>query len=167
MDANNVVQADYVYGPNYIDEPIVMDRAVPVPASQPTSQPGEPTPPAYATPLAAGDFYADPLPTGADLAWVSAIVHQNSRAQNRDLFAKVYAALTPGGRVLIRDHVMDDSHARPPAGAMFAVNMLVGTPHGGTFSLAELRADLEAAGFTKVTVVCDDPGMNAVVEAWR
>ena len=27
--------------------------------------------------LVAGDFLKDPLPTGADLAWVSAIVHQN------------------------------------------------------------------------------------------
>ena len=31
--------------------------------------------------LVSGDFYVDPLPAGADLAWVSAIVHQNSRAE--------------------------------------------------------------------------------------
>ena len=47
--------------------------------------------------LVAGDFTRDRLPAGADLAWVSAIVHQNSRAQNRALFAKVYAALALAG----------------------------------------------------------------------
>ena len=47
--------------------------------------------------LVAGDFYRDELPPGADLAWVSAIVHQNSREQNRALFLKVFAALVPGG----------------------------------------------------------------------
>src|ERR1035438_2359993 len=35
--------------------------------------------------LVAGDFAIDALPPGADLAWVSAIVHQNSRIQNRTL----------------------------------------------------------------------------------
>jgi hypothetical protein len=33
--------------------------------------------------LAAGDYNTDEFPPGADLAWVSAIVHQNSRDQNR------------------------------------------------------------------------------------
>ena len=81
--------------------------------------------------LVPGDFYKDPLPTGADLAWVSAIVHQNSRQQNRDLFLALFKALEPGGRVLIRDIVMDSSRIKPTAGALFAVNMLVATPGGG------------------------------------
>ena len=45
----------------------------------------------------AGNFDTDEtLPGGADLVWVSAIVHQNSREQNRELFAKVCAALAAG-----------------------------------------------------------------------
>jgi len=81
--------------------------------------------------LVPGSFYTDPLPAGADLAWVSAIVHQNSREQNRALFAKVCAALVPGSRILIRDFVMDDTRTDPPAGAFFAVNMLVSMPAAG------------------------------------
>ena len=46
--------------------------------------------------LVAGDFYSDELPRGADFAWVSAIVHQHSREHNRELFAKVHAALRAG-----------------------------------------------------------------------
>ncbi|MDD4016713.1 MAG: methyltransferase [Kiritimatiellae bacterium] len=112
-----------------------------------------------------GDFMKSALPEGADLAWVSAIIHQNSRAQNRRLFAKVFSALEPGGLILIRDIVMDGSRLRPAAGAMFAVNMLVNTPGGGTFTLGELRDDLSAAGFSKVSLLLRGRGMDSVVRA--
>jgi len=115
--------------------------------------------------LVAGDFMSDRLPPGADLAWVSAIVHQNSRAQNRALFGKVFAALTPGGRIAIRDILMEEDRTRPAAGALFAVNMLVATEGGGTFTFGELREDLEAAGFVEVALVRADEAMNSVVVA--
>ncbi len=116
--------------------------------------------------LVAGDFYADEaLPGGADLALLSAIAHQGSRPQNRDLFAKVHAALEPGGRVLVRDVVMDESRTRPPDGAMFAVNMLVNTPGGGTFTFPEFAEDLTAAGFADPVLLRHDEHMNSVVQA--
>jgi precorrin-6B methylase 2 len=113
--------------------------------------------------LVAVDFMTDDLPGGADLAWLSAIVHQNSRMQNRTLFAKVFDALRPGGRLAIRDVLMEESRVRPVAGALFAVNMLVATEGGGTFTAGELREDLDAAGFTGFTVVRRDEGMHAIV----
>jgi hypothetical protein len=115
--------------------------------------------------LAAGDFMKDELPSGADLAWVSAIVHQNSRAQNRVLFAKIFRALVPGGRIAIRDILMEQDRTRPVAGALFAVNMLVATEGGGTFTFAELQEDLARAGFAKATVLRPDDAMNSVVAA--
>jgi predicted O-methyltransferase YrrM len=117
--------------------------------------------------LVPGDFYRDPLPGGCDLAWISAIVHQNSREQNRELFAKVQAALTPGGTVLIRDIVMDASHVHPAAGAMFAINMLVSTPLGGTYTFEELRDDLAASGFAEATLLRRGEGMDSIVRATK
>ena len=117
--------------------------------------------------LVPGDFYKDSLPSGADLAWLGAIVHQNSRAQNRELFDKIREALVPGGRLAIRDIVMEENRTAPVAGALFAINMLVATPGGGTFTLAELRADLEAQGFGKVVLARPDEAMNAVVVATK
>ena len=115
--------------------------------------------------LVAGDFATDALPLGADLAWVSAIIHQNSRAQNRALFAKVFAALALGGRIAIRDILMEPDRTQPVAGALFAVNMLVATEGGGTFTFAELREDLESVGFVAVTLARADEAMNAIVIA--
>jgi len=117
--------------------------------------------------LVGGDFYVDDLPGGADFAWLGAIVHQNSRQQNRDLFRKVWTALSPGGKLVIRDVLMDDSHTRPVAGALFAINMLVSTEAGATFSFAELREDLEVAGLTDVTLVRQGAFMDSLVAAAR
>lgn len=117
--------------------------------------------------LAGGDMDADSLPLGADLAWVSAIVHQNSRKQNRLVLRKVYAALAAGGRVLIRDIVMDPSRTTPADGALFAINMLVNTPAGGTFTFAELSEDLQAAGFRNPVYLHKGRGMDSVVQATK
>ncbi len=115
--------------------------------------------------LVAGDFYADELPGGADFAWVSAIVHQHDRGHNRDLFAKVFRALATGGRIGIRDMLMDPCRTRPVAGALFALNMLVNTETGGTFTFDEFRDDLQAAGFVDVAVRVRSEDMNSVVVA--
>ena len=117
--------------------------------------------------LAAGDFETDPLPEGADLAWISAIVHQNSRARNRDLFTAIREGLLPGGLIAIRDIVMEPDRTTPRGGALFAINMLVGTEGGGTFTFAELREDLESAGFTDIELRRRDPWMSSVVTARR
>lgn len=115
--------------------------------------------------LVAGDYNADEFPGGHDLVWLSAIIHQNSRAENRALFAKCERALLPGGRVWIRDHFMDESRTRPPAGAIFAVNMLVATADGSTYTFAETAEDLEAAGLRSVRLIREGENMDAVVEA--
>jgi len=115
--------------------------------------------------LVPGDFYTDELPDGADIAWLGAICHQNSREQNCALFAKVHKALKDGGVVVIRDMVMDPSHTSPEGGALFAVNMLVATEGGGTYTFDEYRQDLCEAGFGKVILVHRDEFMNSLIRA--
>jgi SAM-dependent methyltransferase len=114
--------------------------------------------------LVGGDYLVDPLPAGADLAWVSAIVHSLSLRQIRRLFSSVATALAPGGRILVRDFVMDESRTKPVAGAMFALNMLSAN-EGGTYTFGELRAELESAGFEGVDYVHRDDTMNTVLGA--
>ena len=93
------------------------------------------------------------------------IVHQNSRSQNRALFANVGQALGPGGRIVLRDILMEPNRIQPVAGALFALNMLVATEGGGTFTFQELAEDLASAGFTQAAVVRRDEAMNSVVVA--
>ena len=88
-----------------------------------------------------------------------------SRQECRDLYAKAYAALEPGGLAAVRDFVMDASRTSPAAGALFGVNMLVQTGGGRVFTFEEIREDLEAAGFADVRLAVDKPSMSAVVTA--
>ncbi len=117
--------------------------------------------------LAAGDFDVDELPGGHDLALLSAIIHQNSPKQNVGLFRKVQNALVPGGRIIIRDHVMEPGRTEPREGAIFAVNMLVNTEGGSTYTFAEIRDWLEQAGFTRVRLLKRGEHMDALVEAFK
>lgn len=115
----------------------------------------------------AGNFYKDELPTGHDLALFSAIIHQNSPEQNIDLYRKIYRALQPGGRLVIRDHIMSPDHTQPISGAFFAVNMLVATSEGSTYSFEEIKASLESAGFTKINLIQPDEQMDGLVEGFK
>jgi predicted O-methyltransferase YrrM len=117
--------------------------------------------------LAGGNFETDELPSGHDLAWLSAIIHQNGPAQNDALYARIFRALVPGGRLVLRDHVMEPDRTRPHAGALFAINMLVGTAHGGTYTFDEIHAGLGRAGFVRVRLLREGERMDGLVEAFR
>jgi hypothetical protein len=115
--------------------------------------------------LRAGDFFTDDLPKGADLAWVSAIIHQNSPNQNRALYRRIAAALKLHGWIYIRDIVMEPSRTTPIAGALFAVNMLSATEGGNSYCLTEIQEDLQSAGFADVELVRRHEGMHSIVRA--
>ena len=115
--------------------------------------------------LVAGDFRTDELPGGHDLVLLSAIIHMNSRAGNRALFGKARESLDPGGAILIRDYILDETRTHPLAGAIFAVNMLTATQGGNSYTFEEVKEDLEKAGFHDVRLIRDGERMDQVVFA--
>jgi hypothetical protein len=117
--------------------------------------------------LVPGDFYQDEFPGGHDLGFVSAIIHQNSPEQNFDLYCKVFRSLDPAGRIIIRDHVMDSDRTQPKDGAIFAVNMLVSTPGGNTYTFDEIKTGLTRAGFINVRLLQSGERMDALIEAFK
>jgi SAM-dependent methyltransferase len=117
--------------------------------------------------LVPGDFYSDALPGGHDLVFVSAIIHQNNPVQNLDLFRKAFAALEPGGRIVVRDHVLSPDRTAPLSGALFAVNMLAVYSGGNSYTLAEIADALTQAGFGQVRQIHPDAHMDGLVEAYK
>jgi predicted O-methyltransferase YrrM len=97
-----------------------------------------------------GDYRKDPMGGGYDLVFLSAIVHSNSPEENTDLVAKCVGALNPGGRVVIQDFIMAEDRTRPAHGALFALNMLVATARGDTYTEAEVKGWFGAAGITRI-----------------
>jgi hypothetical protein len=101
------------------------------------------------------------------LALLSAVIHQNSPEQNIELYRKIFQALQPEGRLVIRDHVMNSGHTQPASGAFFAVNMLVVTTGGRTYSFEEIKSSLESVGFINVNLIQPDERMNGLVEGFK
>jgi predicted O-methyltransferase YrrM len=119
------------------------------------------------TVLVPGDFYQDELPGGCDAALLSAIIHQNSPEQNLELYRKIFRALEPGGIVIIRDHIMNESRTWPPEGALFAINMLVNTRGGDTYTIGEVEKTLGEAGFVDIKPVRSGERMDCLVVATK
>jgi predicted O-methyltransferase YrrM len=100
---------------------------------------------------APGDFLTGgTLPGGHDVVLFSMILHDWDAATNRALLAKAYAALEPGGLVIVSELLLDADRTGPPAAALMGMNMLVETVGGRNYSGAEYEQWLTGAGFTGV-----------------
>jgi (2Fe-2S) ferredoxin/SAM-dependent methyltransferase len=98
----------------------------------------------------AGDLRRDPLGKGFTLVLVSAICHMLSPEENQDLLRRCFEALAPQGRVVIQDFILEPDKTAPRHAALFALNMLVGTEAGSTYSHEEYSAWMRGAGFEEV-----------------
>jgi SAM-dependent methyltransferase len=99
----------------------------------------------------AGDYLRDDLGSGFDVVFLSAIIHSNSPGENAKLIRKCARALRPGGCVVVQDFIMDEERVAPSHGAFFALNMLVGTEAGDTYTESEVSSWMIAAGLSGVS----------------
>ena len=106
-----------------------------------------------------GDLTKDDFGRGYDLVLLSSICHMLGPEENRDLFRRCYRALAPGGRVAIRDFILEPDKTGPRQAALFSVHMLVNTRAGATYSEEEYREMLRAAGFGEIARVTPGGGL--------
>lgn len=97
-----------------------------------------------------GDLRHGPLGSGYDLVFISAICHMLNADENRDLLRRSHDALAPAGRVVIQDFILEPEKTAPKSATLFALNMLVGTKAGSTYSEPEYASWLTSAGFSDV-----------------
>lgn len=114
----------------------------------------------------AGDYLEDDLGIGYDVVFLSAIIHSNSPAQNTLLMQKCADALNSGGQVVVQDFIMEEDRVRPEAAAMFALNMLVATDAGDTYTAAEVESWMRSAGLTDV-LIRDAPSGTTQIVGWK
>jgi (2Fe-2S) ferredoxin/SAM-dependent methyltransferase len=113
-----------------------------------------------------GDLRVDSLGSGYDIVFMSAICHMLDPEQNLSLFRRAFGALLPGGRIAIQDFILNRDKTGPKTGALFALNMLVGTSGGSTYSELEYGGWLAEAGFADVRCI-HLPGPTALMLARR
>lgn len=113
-----------------------------------------------------GDIGDANFGTGYDVAILGHILHSEGAERSRHLLTKTFAALKPGGTIAIADWLVNDERTEPLSSLMFAVQMLVNTEKGDTFSFNEIKSWLEEAGLTNVRTL-EVPGPSPLVLATK
>ncbi len=97
--------------------------------------------------LLPGDFMKDELGSGYDIIFISQILHAYDPDECISLLKKCRASLNRGGRVVVHEFYLDESRTSPLQGAVFAINMLVNTTNGRTYTPNEMSSWMKKAGF--------------------
>lgn len=96
-----------------------------------------------------GDLMKVNYGNGHHIATLGHILHSEGRERSRRLLKKTFNALSSGGTIAIAEFVVNHDRTGPPMPLLFAVNMLVNTQAGDTFSFEEMSEWLREAGFKK------------------
>ena len=113
---------------------------------------------------APGDFFEADFGSGHQVATLGHILHSEGRERSRRLLRKIFDALAPGGILAIQEFVPNDDRTGPLGPLIFAVNMLVNTEAGDTFTFAEMSAWLREAGYINPRLL-DVPSVSPLVLA--
>jgi ubiquinone/menaquinone biosynthesis C-methylase UbiE len=113
-----------------------------------------------------GDLLTADFGNGYDLATLGHILHSEGIERSRALLTKTFAALAPGGTIAIAEFLVNADRTGPVAALFFAVNMLVNTDTGDTYSFEEISAWLIEVGFINPRTL-EAPGPSPLVLATK
>jgi ubiquinone/menaquinone biosynthesis C-methylase UbiE len=113
-----------------------------------------------------GDLHDAPLDSGYDLATLGHILHSRGEALGRELIGRTFQALDSGGTIAVAEFLVNRERTGPMVGLLFAVNMLVNTQTGNTWSFEEIGAWLEEAGFVDPRTI-PSPGHSPIILATK
>jgi predicted O-methyltransferase YrrM len=93
-----------------------------------------------------GDYLSDSVHGTYDVAWLSQILHSMGPESCCRVIEKAVSVLEPGGLILVHEFLLNDTHDGPLFPALFALNMLVNTEEGRSYSEGEVKDMLMKAG---------------------
>jgi ubiquinone/menaquinone biosynthesis C-methylase UbiE len=113
-----------------------------------------------------GDLNKAGFGSDHDIATLGHILHSEGEERSRALLAKTFQALKSGGTIVIAEFLVNRDRTGPLNGLLFAVNMLVNTEQGDTFSFEEIKSWLADAGFVNARTL-DAPGPSPLILATK
>ena len=113
-----------------------------------------------------GDLLEADFGEGHDIATLGHILHSEGEERSRKLLKKTANAVKSGGTIAIGEWLVNDERTEPLNGLMFAVNMLVNTENGDTFSFNQIKRWLAEAGFKNARTL-EAPGPSPLVLATK
>ena len=113
-----------------------------------------------------GDLLQVDFSTGHKVATLGHILHSEGIERSKALLAKSFQALASGGTIAIAEFLVNPDRTGPMNGLIFAVNMLVNTDQGDTFSFEEIGQWLHEAGFVDARTI-DTHGPSPLILATK
>jgi 2-polyprenyl-3-methyl-5-hydroxy-6-metoxy-1,4-benzoquinol methylase len=101
--------------------------------------------------------------SGYEAVLLTNFLHHFEPAENERLLKKVFAALNPGGQVVILEFVPNEDRVSPPVPALFSLTMLSSTPRGDAYTFAELEMMCRKAGLEGTRQIALDPLPQSLV----
>jgi len=114
----------------------------------------------------AGDLLMADFGRNHAVATLGHILHSEGEERSRALLRKTFDALASGGTIAVAEFLVNDERTEPLVGLLFAVNMLVNTDRGDTYSFGEISAWLAQAGFVNPRTL-DAPGPSPLILATK
>jgi len=96
--------------------------------------------------VASGDMFRDPLPRAHDVHLFSNVLHDWDVPEVRKLLAASFAALEPGGLIVVHDAHLDATKTGPLPVARYSA-LLMAITEGRCYGTGEMEALLNEAGF--------------------
>jgi len=116
--------------------------------------------------LVAGDLLEADFGHSHQVATLGHILHSEGVERSHALLRRTHAALAPGGTIAIAEFLVDEDRKGPLNGLIFAVNMLVNTEAGNTYSFEEIAGWLTEADFKNPRQL-PGPGPSPLILATR
>lgn len=96
------------------------------------------------------DYLEETIEGTYDTAWLSHILHGEGPEGCQMIIQKAVSVLEPGGMILIHDFILNNSMDGPLFPALFALNMLLGTDSGQSYSEEQITNMLAGAGVKNI-----------------
>lgn len=113
-----------------------------------------------------GDLLEADFGASYQAATLGHILHSEGERRSRQLLKKTFASLAPGGVIAVSEMTPNEDRTGPLFPLIFALNMLVHTDEGDTFTFGEIAAWLREAGFVNPRPL-DVPGPSPLILADR
>jgi predicted O-methyltransferase YrrM len=113
-----------------------------------------------------GDLLAADFGANHSVATLGHILHSEGKERSRTLLQRTFDALAPGGTIAVAEYLVNDERTEPLGGLLFAVNMLVNTDNGDTYSYREISSWLREAGFVNSRTL-HAPGPSPLILATK
>ncbi|MCC6485262.1 MAG: hypothetical protein IT209_10490 [Armatimonadetes bacterium] len=101
-----------------------------------------------------GNYLFDQLPSGFDVVWISGVLPLHAEEPNRALLRNASEALNSGGRVLIRDLLLDEKQATEVDHTLFRLRTLASPNAVEAYTVQDVIRWLSDAGFIEATYQC-------------